>query len=213
MSSISVPIVEKIVVSVDDDQDDEDEEITSTKASCDTIRKKITLFLATKEMTLTAFLQEIGGVNNNSYGRFMKLKGSHSGRDNGTFWGAVNFFDRRDKAKKLALKEEKIANKKRGASQISVSTVDNPPTKVANTSQISNYFASTTPTTGTATPTSTFTVAPIVAQPVVVELSEDLPVFDDCDEVRTKIAVHIQQPGMNNSKFSKLVGVTPGMFL
>jgi hypothetical protein len=201
MSSFPASIVNPIV-SVDED---ESEEITSTKASCDGIRKKITLFLATKEMTQKAFLEEIGGVNSNSFGRFMKLKGSHSGRDNGTFWGAVNFFDRRDKAKKLALKEEKLANKKRGASQISVSTTDahNPPTKIANTSQISNYFSSTTSTPA-------LVATPIDVKPVCLDLPEDLSVYDDCDEVRTKIAVFIQQIGMNTSKFSKIMGVTPG---
>eukprot|EP01034_Spumella_vulgaris_P032218 gene32218-39785_t len=59
----------------------------------------------------------------------------------------------------------------------------------------------------------TMSVAPVVVnlveEVVVDDLPEDTPVFDDCDEVRTKIAVYIQQPGMNNSKFSKLMGVTP----
>lgn len=58
-------------------------------ASCDAIRKKINMFLATKEMTQTEFLRQIGGVNSNSFQRFMKLKGAYSGSDNGTYRGAV----------------------------------------------------------------------------------------------------------------------------
>lgn len=75
--------------------------------SCDTIRRKINMFLATKEMTQTAFLEAIGHVNSNSLGRFMKLKGPYSGSDNGTFWGAVKFFQDRDRAAKEAKKSGK----------------------------------------------------------------------------------------------------------
>ena len=57
------------------------------------------MFLATKEMTLTAFLDLIG-CNSNSYGRFMKLKGGDSGSQNGVYWGAHKFFLQRESKKK-----------------------------------------------------------------------------------------------------------------
>jgi hypothetical protein len=77
------------------------------RVSCDTIRKKINIFLATKEMTQTAFLLAIGKVNNNSYQNFMRLKGSNGGCNNGTFYGAAKFFYDRDQAEKQAAKEQK----------------------------------------------------------------------------------------------------------
>ena len=73
-----------------DDDDDCDHE--TAKWSCDVMRKKIATFLASKEMTQTAFLKACGGIAPNSYGNFMKLKGKWNGTQNGTFWGAQRFF-------------------------------------------------------------------------------------------------------------------------
>jgi hypothetical protein len=39
---------------------------------------------------------------------------------------------------------------------------------------------------------------------------EDIPVFDDCDDVRIKIARCIQSEGMNQTKFSRVIGITSG---
>ncbi len=161
-------------------EDDEDDEIHSSKVSCDTIRRKITMFLATKEMTLTAFLLAIGGVNHNSYGNFMKLKGRDGGSGNGTYWGALNFFARRDKEAKEVKKQAKIAEKETGKKRKVPEVVENEGSNKA-------------------------------AKPeVVVELPDDLPVYDDCDEVRTKISQCIQSPGMTQAKFARNIGLTPG---
>ena len=40
----------------------------TAKWSCDQMRKKIATFIASKEMTQTAFLKECGGIAPNSYG-------------------------------------------------------------------------------------------------------------------------------------------------
>lgn len=56
--------------------------------SCDEIRRKINAFLKTGEMTQKQFLEEIGKVNSNSFGRFMKMKGQDAGASNGTYYGA-----------------------------------------------------------------------------------------------------------------------------
>src|SRR4051812_3093352 len=58
-----------------------------TTVSCDTMRKRIKEFLATKQITQTAFLHEIG-CNSNSLQRFYRLKGAHNGYQNGAYWGA-----------------------------------------------------------------------------------------------------------------------------
>lgn len=44
-----------------------------------------------------------------------------------------------------------------------------------------------------------------------IELPEDLPVYDDCDEIRVKLAQRTQSPGMNQSKMAKAIGLTPGL--
>lgn len=83
--------------------------------SCDIIRRKINAFLNSGEMKVTEFLREIG-VNNNSYGRFMKLKGRYSGVDNQTYGAAFRFFQKRkasgvDEVPKKKVKKEEMAKK------------------------------------------------------------------------------------------------------
>jgi hypothetical protein len=57
------------------DVGDLDDLYTKPQRNCNAIRRKFASFLATKEMSQTAFLQEIG-CNDNSYGRYMmKLQG------------------------------------------------------------------------------------------------------------------------------------------
>lgn len=137
--------------------------------SCDTIRRKITLFLATKEMTQKAFLAAIGNVNSNSFGRFRKLKGPYSGCDNGTYEGAKKFFARQ---------KQKASEKKplRKRSMPDSNSSAQPPRK-------------------------------IVAADIV--LPEDLPVYDDCDEVRSKIAQYFHKDGVSQSAFAKAIDLTP----
>lgn len=196
---MSEPTTEKVdVVGIVNDiyRDEDDDEIHSSSVSCDTIRKKITMFLASKEMTQTAFLVACGGVNNNSYGRFMKLKGSHSGRDNGMYWGAVNFFHRRDKAAKEAKKLEKASSKKRPAAASAEGSA-----KVAKVGSDG---------CGTIFGDSGAKAAIAEVKLPEVDLPESAPVFDDCDEVRTKIAQCIQGPGMSQAKFAREIYLTPG---
>ena len=99
-------------VSEDDDDDDffdRHRELYNT--SCDVIRRKITMFLATKEMTQKSFLEAIGHVNSNSFRNFMSYKGRDRGSDNCTFRGAVKFFYRRDQQKKEKKAAEKAMQK------------------------------------------------------------------------------------------------------
>jgi hypothetical protein len=97
--------------STDEDSMDDNYEHPAFKVSPGTIRRKITMFLASKEMTQTAFLKECGGVNSNSLGRFMKLKGNDNGRQNSTFAGAVRFFYRHAQKAKDDKKKEKEQEK------------------------------------------------------------------------------------------------------
>lgn len=74
--------------------DHEGEDDMPITDSCDIIRRKINAFLNSGEMEVTEFLREIG-VNNNSYDRFMKLKGRYSGVDNQTYEASFKFFQKR----------------------------------------------------------------------------------------------------------------------
>lgn len=94
---------------VDDDTDSGDGEDTFD-CSCDVIRRKIRNFLDSGEMKVTEFIRTLG-VNSNSYGRFMKLKGAWSGIDNGTMSSAYKFFKQREKAGKPIAKKAKAVPK------------------------------------------------------------------------------------------------------
>ncbi|KAI4194304.1 MAG: hypothetical protein LQ350_007839 [Teloschistes chrysophthalmus] len=73
---------------------DDDRPITD---NCDVVRRKINAFITSGEMKVTEFQRTIG-VNSNSYGRFMKLKGPLSGNTNQVWYAAFRFFDDRRKA-------------------------------------------------------------------------------------------------------------------
>ncbi|KAJ7655026.1 hypothetical protein DFH06DRAFT_992842 [Mycena polygramma] len=58
------------------------------------VRRKIRALLSTPGFKVTHWLQEIGGINSNSYGRFMKEKNKHDGAANGTYYAAYCYFEK-----------------------------------------------------------------------------------------------------------------------
>ncbi|KAJ7578333.1 hypothetical protein C8J56DRAFT_1060445 [Mycena floridula] len=52
---------------------------------CNEIRRKIRLSLKEPSFKITHWLEEIGGINRNSYNRFMKLSGPYGGAENGLY--------------------------------------------------------------------------------------------------------------------------------
>ncbi|KAF8885435.1 hypothetical protein CPB85DRAFT_1337189, partial [Mucidula mucida] len=62
--------------------------------TCDEIRRKIRKLQKEPGFKITHWLREIGGINNNSYHRFMKLSGAHSGVENGTYKAAYMYFEK-----------------------------------------------------------------------------------------------------------------------
>jgi hypothetical protein len=163
-------------------------------------------------MTLTAFLLAIGKVNNNSYRNFMKLKGSYGGCNNGTFYGAAKFFYDRDQAAKQAAKEQKTNDKKRPASEIA------PDTSISAQESVNKMFkvSGTGTTSGAGSSSGTSSAQPAVeplGTPALPELSYDLPVFDDCDEVRGKIARLLMSKAVTQADFARKIHLTAGKFV
>ncbi|KAL9583805.1 MAG: hypothetical protein Q9212_002499 [Teloschistes hypoglaucus] len=81
----------------DDDGDVNDDDDRPITDNCDVVRRKINAFITSGEMKVTEFQRTIG-VNSNSYGRFMKLKGPSSGNANQVWYAAFRFFDDRKRA-------------------------------------------------------------------------------------------------------------------
>ncbi|KDQ63761.1 hypothetical protein JAAARDRAFT_203155 [Jaapia argillacea MUCL 33604] len=66
----------------------EDQGEVSVYDDCNDIRRKIRVLQKTPDWKVTHWLRDIGGVNSNSYGRFMKATGPTGGAENGTYYSA-----------------------------------------------------------------------------------------------------------------------------
>ncbi|RHY11931.1 hypothetical protein DYB36_005198 [Aphanomyces astaci] len=170
------------------DYDSEEEARLSSRWTCQTIRSKIQKFLATKTMTQTAFLKTIG-ANSNSFGRFMKLKGSFGGSQNSTYWGSLRFFDRLDKKteKEKAAAKASSAKAKTAVKRKAVDTdKDDDETPAAKKKK---FLAR-------------------LEQIEAVELAEDIKVFDDCDVVRDNIQAFLLTKVMTQTALSAHLNVS-----
>jgi predicted XRE-type DNA-binding protein len=201
------------------DNDDDHERYDKATISCNAMRKKITMFLATKEMTQTNFCSEMG-ISPGCLTRFMKLKGADNGYQNSTYWGALKFFGQRKKkekaqlaAQKKALKEQqkgtKVAGKKRSHTEMESTTTTSAATPLDYVPDA--LFTHSIPLQP-ATPADRKTISSrgeaIKALADTVTLTSDA-VYDDCDEVRRKIGIITQSNLMSSAQFSGIIGVTP----
>ena len=134
-------------VDADTSSDEDDDQPDYYKWNCNQIRAKINQLIRSGEMKVTEF-QRSNGINSNSYGRFMKLKGADSGIDNNTYHGGHAFFLRRER---------------KGIK---------PKAKKAKAADNADYDVSEIYIDG--------------------EEGEDLPIYDTCDDIRTKIQAHLR---------------------
>jgi hypothetical protein len=159
----------------DSGSEDEDDWVPRNKQgnqkSCNVIRGEITRFLATGTMTQTAFLGEIG-CNNNSYGRFMKLKGPWNGTQNGVYWGAARLFERQRRRQEWEKKNNPAAAKRKRAE---AGTANQKKAKAGD--ELMNKLAA-------------------------VEGSyAEGPIYDSCPEVRRKVTAFMKTTGMSQAAF------------
>ncbi|KAF7290344.1 hypothetical protein HMN09_01292400 [Mycena chlorophos] len=59
------------------------------------IRRKIRLLQKEPNFKVTHWLKDIGGINSNSFRRFMAEKDAQSGKGNGTYYAAYVYFEKR----------------------------------------------------------------------------------------------------------------------
>ncbi|KAI0639284.1 hypothetical protein C8Q77DRAFT_1152272 [Trametes polyzona] len=62
---------------------------------CNDIRRKIRALQKEPGFKVTHWLRDIGNINNNSYQRFMKASGPTGGAENGTYYAAYVYFEKR----------------------------------------------------------------------------------------------------------------------
>ncbi|EPQ60830.1 hypothetical protein GLOTRDRAFT_118914 [Gloeophyllum trabeum ATCC 11539] len=73
---------------------EDDEDGVPIYDDCNDIRRKIRALQKTPGFKITAWLREIGNINSNSYGRFMKATGPTGGAENGTYVAAYKYFEK-----------------------------------------------------------------------------------------------------------------------
>ena len=158
----------------------------TAKWSCDLVRKKIKEYVATKEMTQTAFLKQIG-VSPVSHSNFMKLKGAWNGTQNGTFWGAQRFFMARDAAKKV---EKKVAAAMMPTAEKKRKRESEADDKASKKSALEGLLAK-------------------ARDAELTRKVEAEGVYDTCDEVRKKSLELMASTGMTQTAFIKEIGSHP----
>eukprot|EP01117_Protostelium_nocturnum_P008004 TRINITY_DN2851_c0_g1_i2.p1 TRINITY_DN2851_c0_g1~~TRINITY_DN2851_c0_g1_i2.p1 ORF type:complete len:223 (+),score=56.82 TRINITY_DN2851_c0_g1_i2:129-797(+) len=89
-----------------DDESANDEEAIPIFDDCDEIRRKVRNMLVSG-VKVTHWLKEIGGVNSNSYQRFMAQKGPLTGCENRLYYAAYVYFEAKS-CRRTTKIEEKI---------------------------------------------------------------------------------------------------------
>jgi len=72
----------------------EEDEGVPVYDDCNEIRRKIRLLQKEPTFKVSQWLKDIGNVNSNSYGRFMKASGATGGAGNGTYYSAYVYFEK-----------------------------------------------------------------------------------------------------------------------
>lgn len=176
-SSLLTP---ETVDSTDHDDEQWDEMVQRANVRPNMLRLKINEFLATKEMTQTKFLSEMGGVNPNSFRNFMALKGN-SGLDNRTYWGGVRFF----------IKRGEFGGKGSKRKMINVTADETESsTDIIKKTKISNNGAD------------------IERKLAAHVLPEGEPILDTCDEVRAKLFEFMRDAALPKTSILKYLDLT-----
>ncbi|KAF4040336.1 putative SWIRM domain family protein [Phytophthora infestans] len=148
------------------------------KWNCNQIRTKIRNFLATKELTRSAFLGLLH-IEPTDFREFMRLTG---GEVNSTYIGATIFFDRYEKREKEKLKAMEPKDRKRkAAEQKEVRT---------KRSKDGAEFLKR------------------IEEVELPDIDDDgtVPVFDDCDDIRNKINCFLGEGIVTKAAFLRALG-------
>jgi hypothetical protein len=207
--------------------------------SCDIIRRNITMLLATKEMTQNQFLKAIGDASPVAFTQFMSMMGKDKGRDNEIYYGAAKFFEDRELRERAERLAEKEALKKKNQSNAPNSNRKRKYDGAGNEGGVLNdsgYYpeqegssqlleptsiataggVSTSSSSSSSTLKSKNWVKPEIDQLIdqvnATNLTADQErVYDDCDEIRRKISVFVDEEAGSITKFSFAIRTTPAV--
>ncbi|KAK5112553.1 hypothetical protein LTR85_011245 [Meristemomyces frigidus] len=143
--------------------------------NCDQVRRKITRLLDSGEMKVGEFCNTLG-VANNALNRFRGQTGAQKGDKSEVYVKAWKYFEKRE-----------IAGLKMPNKNKKLKTADGESSTGASAG--ASKSASAHPD--------------ISAIRLEDEESDDVPVYESCDEVRKKIAAYLRKPGVTQAQFCR----------
>ncbi|KAK0657073.1 hypothetical protein B0T16DRAFT_488269 [Cercophora newfieldiana] len=182
----------------DDDEDDymylvEDLPIDQ---NCDQVRRKINRFLDAGEMTKTAFANKIG-VSMKSLNNFLAEHGANKGSGSASYDCAWAFFKARE------LKGIKIPNKAQLAKKQRVATAAAAAAAPAAPGAAPAAVPAAAPAKKGAFANGNTSGLDLSTVTLEGEDTDTVPIFDSCDEIRRKINLHMNSPGVTQAQFCR----------
>ena len=158
------------------DLDDIDCEGMYMDLNCDQVRRRIRTYLDSGEMKVGEFCSAIG-VSNKSLNDFLRQSGKMKGSGSSTYGGAWEFFKKREIAGlKMPKKKQKT---------------------------VPNNTSSNNATSNSAKEPAASTSVDISSIQLPNQFSDNVPVFDTCDEIRRKISAHLVKPRVTKAQFCR----------
>ncbi|KAI1311171.1 hypothetical protein F5Y03DRAFT_343708 [Xylaria venustula] len=162
--------------------------------SCNAVRGRIRKLLDSSIMNKTEFANAIG-ANANTLNRFLQASGPMGGSGSSVYYNAWAWFKQREFAK---LKMPDVKKRQKLAAADAAASGTGPTTSTAaGSSTNSKKTSSTTAAVAAALPDLSGIYLP-------GEETDDVPVYDTCDEIRRKISAHLKAtPGLTQTQFCR----------
>ncbi|KAF5620761.1 hypothetical protein F52700_11087 [Fusarium sp. NRRL 52700] len=143
--------------------------------SCNVIRTKLNKLFDSGFMSKAEFCGATG-TNSNSLNKFLRQKGPFGGSNSAVWRNAYVWFQQRE-----VISPKMPDAKKRQLQESKIDTPDGTPSKAASTKALPD--------------TSDIHLED--------EETDEIPIFDDCDEVRRKINAHMKIPSVTQAQFCR----------
>lgn len=175
------------------DKDDDDDEMDVPK-DCDQVRRLLEIAIEDSGMDATSFIRHLQ-LSKISYKHFMKQRGKDKGRRSQTYLKAVKFFEEHSKIKNAWKKHQTGAHSQPKRRKIAATE-----TSASSASPQNKRAAANTPVPSFKAGATTASAAAGMIE-LEDETEDAVEVYDSCDEIRSKIFVHLRRPGVTRGQF------------
>ncbi|KAI2632728.1 hypothetical protein GGS21DRAFT_139177 [Xylaria nigripes] len=178
------------IISPDSFEDDK-------KSSCEVVRRRINELLYSGIMNRSEFAKAIG-ASPATLGGFLRAMGVMGGAKSSVYYNAWAWFKQRDRAKlRLADIQKRQKLEADAAAVAATTTAESKATATAGTSS------------GSSSGKPASSVKMIVSLPDITDIhldgeeTDEIPIYDSCDEIRKKINQHLNMPGVTQAQFCR----------